>query len=223
LGSTVDAATAALNQLAARVTGTPLPTSGNRSLGPGFFFNGLVYPLYFPPASGWPALRTALASALQGDGGPLLSLSDQFTGRGPDGYTNEFEANMAINCVDNPAPTTVARVEQDAVEFARSAPFFGAALAWSSLPCTFWPVPPTDSAYPVSAPGAPRLLVVGNTRDPATPYAGAQDMARQLRAVLLTFNADGHTAYGRSTCIDSAVDSYLITLTLPPAGTVCPS
>jgi TAP-like protein len=33
---------------------------------------------------------------------------------------------------------------------------------------------------------------------------------------------DGHTAYGgESACIDSAVETYLITLRLPPEGTVC--
>ena len=35
-------------------------------------------------------------------------------------------------------------------------------------------------------------------------------------------DGDGHTAYGgNSVCIDTAVDAYLETLALPPAGTVC--
>ena len=41
-------------------------------------------------------------------------------------------------------------------------------------------------------------------------------------ARLLTMRGDGHTAYGgESACIDSAVETYLNTLTLPPDGTVC--
>ena len=40
--------------------------------------------------------------------------------------------------------------------------------------------------------------------------------------VLLTYNGDGHTAYGRgSTCIDGAVDAYLVQGTVPAPGTVC--
>jgi hypothetical protein len=40
--------------------------------------------------------------------------------------------------------------------------------------------------------------------------------------VLLTYNGDGHTAYGRgSRCIDTAVDAYLAQGTVPAAGTVC--
>lgn len=38
---------------------------------------------------------------------------------------------------------------------------------------------------------------------------------------LLTFDAEGHTAYNRSTCVSSLVDAYLTTLALPPRGTVC--
>jgi hypothetical protein len=48
-------------------------------------------------------------------------------------------------------------------------------------------------------------------------------MAAQLgSAVLLTYNGDGHTAYGRgSSCINTAVDAYLTRGTVPGSGTVC--
>ena len=61
--------------------------------------------------------------------------------------------------------------------------------------------------------GAPPILVIGTTGDPATPYAGAQAMvARIAGSQLLTFDSTEHTAYGRaiSTCIDDAVDTYLV-------------
>jgi hypothetical protein len=41
-------------------------------------------------------------------------------------------------------------------------------------------------------------------------------------ARLITMRGDGHTAYGgESACIDSAVETYVNTKTLPPDGTVC--
>jgi hypothetical protein len=48
-------------------------------------------------------------------------------------------------------------------------------------------------------------------------------MTRQLgNAVLLTYDYDGHTAYGRgSTCINNAVDRYFTQGALPATGTVC--
>jgi len=41
--------------------------------------------------------------------------------------------------------------------------------------------------------------------------------------VLLGWNGDGHTAYGEgSACVDQIVNAYLISLTVPRSGTVCP-
>ena len=68
------------------------------------------------------------------------------------------------------------------------------------------------------------VLVVGDLKDPATPYAWAVAMARWLRpGVLLGWNGEGHTSYMEgSTCVDAAVDAYLINLTVPRNGTICP-
>jgi hypothetical protein len=72
--------------------------------------------------------------------------------------------------------------------------------------------------------GAPPIVVVGTRHDPATPYAGAVAMARVLGSGhLLTWNGHTHTAYGQSDCINRLVDKYLLDLTLPAEGTVCPA
>lgn len=77
----------------------------------------------------------------------------------------------------------------------------------------------------VSAPGAAPILLVGNTGDPATPYEGARRMADELGkgvGVLLTWKGEGHGAYGNgSSCVDSAVDAYLLKGTVPMDGKVC--
>lgn len=41
--------------------------------------------------------------------------------------------------------------------------------------------------------------------------------------VLLTYDGWGHIGYGRSPCIDDAVQRYLLTQTLPAPGTHCPA
>jgi hypothetical protein len=66
--------------------------------------------------------------------------------------------------------------------------------------------------------------VVATTYDPATPYPGALRLVQEMgNARLLTMDGDGHTAYGRkSGCIDSATEAYLVDVTLPAEGTVCP-
>jgi hypothetical protein len=66
---------------------------------------------------------------------------------------------------------------------------------------------------------------VGNLHDPATPYRGAQDLTRDLgNAELLSWNGEGHTSYLQgSSCVDNYVNSYLLTLKLPPDDTTCPA
>ncbi len=78
-----------------------------------------------------------------------------------------------------------------------------------------------DKLGDVQVKGAPPILVVATTGDPATPYAAAQTfLARIAGSSLLTFDSTEHTAYGsgRSTCIDDFVNPYLLDLVMPPGG-----
>ncbi|MGE5763025.1 MAG: alpha/beta hydrolase, partial [Mycobacterium leprae] len=122
-----------------------------------------------------------------------------------------------------PESRDVAAYDRAAAQFARVAPRFGAMIAYGSLPCAFWPVPPVGSPHPIKSPGAPPVLVVGTTRDPATPYAWARSLADQLSSgVLLTYRGDGHTVYGNGNpCVDAAVNRYLIEARAPARGTTC--
>lgn len=203
----------------------PLATGTPRALNGALAQTGLVSAMYDSPTS-WPKLRRALSSALAGDGHRLLALADDYNERHHNGhYSNSDEANIAINCVDHPSPVhSTADVLAKLPAYEQASPLIGAGDDWSELPCAFWPAQAQTQPHPVHYAGQPPILVVGNTGDPATPYPGAQDMARQLgSAVLLTYNGDGHTAYGRDiTCINNAVDTYLTKGTPPPPHTICP-
>jgi len=82
-------------------------------------------------------------------------------------------------------------------------------------------VPPTGTPHAVSGKGSPPIVVIGTTRDPATPYAWAVALAAQLdKGVLLTHDGDGHTAFrkGAPACIVLPVDTYLLTGRAPASG-----
>jgi hypothetical protein len=66
---------------------------------------------------------------------------------------------------------------------------------------------------------------VGTLRDPATPYRWAQALTSDLSSgVLLGWNGDGHTAYGEgSSCVDTIVNDYFVSLKVPRSGLVCSS
>ncbi|WP_328465512.1 alpha/beta hydrolase [Streptomyces sp. NBC_00448] len=202
----------------------PLKTSdAARPLTEALGTTGVISAMY--DQSAWPSLRSALADATKGQGEALLQLSDSYYERDDSGkYSNLMYANAAVNCLDlPPAFKSPADVEKALPSFRKASPLFGTTLAWSSLGCAYWPVPATGHAAKITADGAGPILVVGTTRDPATPYAWAQSLAAQLSSGhLLTYNGDGHTAYARgSSCIDSAVNAYLLAGTVPPAHKKC--
>jgi len=153
----------------------------------------------------------------------LVQLANLLLERNQDGtYSNLVDADTAISCVDRPWPRSLAAWRAQAAAAGRTAPLFGPPIVWGNLPCAYWPVPPAPLPR-ITAAGAPPILVVGTTRDPATPYRWARALAAGLSSgVLLGWNGDGHTAYGEgSACVDTIVNAYLISLKVPRSGTVC--
>jgi pimeloyl-ACP methyl ester carboxylesterase len=211
---------AKLMALMTRLDSTPL-TVGSRSLTRALAVIGVLTPLY--DQSTWPYLDQALTQADRGDGTLLLRFSDLYLGRNADGtYDNQTDANVAVNCDDRPVPTDVAAYDALGPKFAAASPLFGPAFQYSNLVCAYWPVKPTGSVGPLTVVGAPPILLVGGTGDPATPYVWAQAANQQIPgSVLLTRDGNGHVSYDKSTCAKQLIDAYLIDLSLPPAGTVC--
>jgi hypothetical protein len=204
----------------------PLPTGDvdGRRLTESLATTGVIAAMYDEGA--WEQLREALTAAIEDDDGSgLLFLSDSYYERDAGSrYSNLMFANAAVNCVDMPAafegPDQVRRALP---EFEKASPVFGEGLAWAALNCAYWPVAPTGEARRIEAKGAAPIVVVGTTRDPATPYRWARSLAAQLSSArLLTHQGDGHTAYGRgSACIDSAINAYLLRGTPPTDGKRC--
>jgi pimeloyl-ACP methyl ester carboxylesterase len=211
-----------LNALLAKVSVTPLHTTSGRLLHEGEAITGLSAALY--STASWPALRVALGNAARGDGSLLLEFSDVLSGRHPSGYETELSAFPAISCADAPATYTAAQAAALARQWAKSAPLYGPLEAWGLLTCDGWARTATPLPARVTAKGAAPIVVVGTTRDPATPYAWAQDLAGQLASArLVTYVGDGHTVYGggKSPCVDAAVNAYLIDGTQPAPGLRC--
>ncbi|WP_189263189.1 alpha/beta hydrolase [Streptomyces fuscichromogenes] len=204
----------------------PVPTGDpdGRKLTESLATTGVIAAMY--DQAEWEQLRDALHAAMKdNDGAGLLALSDSYYERDSDGrYSNLMSANAAVNCLDlPPAFTGPAQVEKALPAFEKASPVFGPNLAWASLNCAYWPVRAMGEPHRIEAKGAGPIVVVGTTRDPATPYPWARSLARQLSSGrLLTYVGDGHTAYGRgSACIDSAINTYLLDGTPPAEGKRC--
>jgi pimeloyl-ACP methyl ester carboxylesterase len=222
LNGSEDEAMTQIADLLQATESAPLPTGTSRELTTSLAITGVIAPLY--SEASWPRLTNALRLALDGDGSALLSLADAYLDRGRDGrYTSNIsEVFTAVKCLDYPA-TDVRRMVLDASEIERAAPYLGTFMTYEDVVCARWPVPASRRPAPVRAAGSPPILVIGTTGDPATPYAWAQSMADQLESGhLLTFEGEGHTAYGRgSECVDAVVDDFLVEGMVVEDGATC--
>jgi hypothetical protein len=91
--------------------------------------------------------------------------------------------------------------------------------------CLGHPDPVANPQHRLRVQDSARLLLVNALHDPATGYAWAIGVSRQLKeqAVLLTYEGWGHAVYHRGPCVTGAVDRYLISLVLPQPGARCPA
>jgi pimeloyl-ACP methyl ester carboxylesterase len=218
------AAVARIQAFLAELDAKPLPGEPGRPLTQALGLLGIVGSLY-DNDSGWPDLASSLDLAFKGDGSGLLSAADYFNNRNSNGHfeSNSLDALNAVNCWDLPATPGIAGIEQQVKEWSATAPTFGPYIAWSNLPCSTWPAHSSVLPHPIKAAGAPPIVVIGTTYDPATPVHMAKALAGELdKGVFLQWDGDGHTAYQRgSDCIDKAVDTYYLDGTPPKDGTLC--
>src|SRR5262249_49431917 len=157
----------------------------------------------------WPTLAESLKQALNGNGAGLLELADREQERQPNGqYTNLLDANVTISCNDTRYRPTDAQLHLSIARLVHRFSLFGEGQAPSLFSCLGWqakstPVPPPAAKTPTT------VLVLGNLNDPATPYQGAQDLARDLgNARLLSWDGAGHTSYLEgSNCVDGYVNT----------------
>lgn len=221
----VDSGLAQIHDLTERALADPLPTDDPaRPLTRNLAFYGIAVALYSDAS--WPYLTNALRLALaDNDGSGLLQLADIYNDRNADGTfnTNSFSAFRAIGCADSRGSTDLATMEADRLAILEVAPTLGESFAYGGLVCADWPTPVAEIDYDIAAPGAAPIVVIGTTGDPATPFESAEALARTLdSATLLTWEGEGHTAYGRSNaCVTDAVDAYFLEGTVPAEGLVC--
>lgn len=205
-----------------KVRAKALPTSdGDRKLTIGEFHLGVGQALYAEFL--WPRLERGLVDAAEGDGSAILDLADQYLGRKLDGtYENLSEVYFAMSCLDWSWPDDPQAFLDAGRAVAKTSPYLAEGIITDYIRCAYWPTPP-QPLTPPQAKGSPLIVVVSTTKDPATPYANGVDLAQLLPdAALITKVGSTHTAYGHGdSCIDDAVESYLVSLNRPAANLRC--
>jgi len=212
---------ASYRSLQQRLARSPLPAPGDGDTTPvteGDLDTATLLYLSVPTLT--PGFFPALASAAEGDGAPLrsvaLGLETDLDGTSLVGPLWTITCNDAVAHPDAAATAALAR-RLDARD-----PLGGAeAVANNLIGCPGWPRSGEAIARlgPVRAPTA---LVIGNTGDPNTPYASARALASTIAGRMVTYVGYGHTWLlngSADACMQAVVGAYLVSGTLPAAGT----
>lgn len=217
-GSTVDGAIDRVATLLVDLRASPMRASDGRAVNSAVTRTAIDAALY--DERSWSVLSEALTALLRGRPDAVQALADSYVERGEHGYTgNLFEAIYAVNCLDKPVTTDPAELERQGAALEAADPLRTADNTedLGDPVCGNWPVPAEGRAERVTAKGAPPIVVLGTTGDPATPYAWARSLADQLPGgVLLTLRGEGHTAYRNGVaCINDRVDRFFVTGAVP--------
>lgn len=222
LGSTLVEARATVSELFENIETTPIAV-GDRELTQTGLFYGVAMPLYDDTA--WFALDIAFDEIVNGGSGDMfLTMFDLYMSREGDSFANNMvEANWAINCADAHVTGDLSEWEAHADQLALEAPIFGEVMGYSQYMCSIMPGGEDGPLGPFVAAGSEPVVVVGTTGDPATPYEWSEAFAANMdNSVFVTWEGEGHTAYGRAgDCINGTLDAYLLRGEIPEDGLTC--
>ncbi|XRQ08907.1 alpha/beta hydrolase [Actinomadura welshii] len=218
-------ATARAVALLDRLKAKPAPTGGDERLDADLAARAIANHLDLGE-QGWRSLVEALHEVMgKGTGAKLWEEAYDHGPRGRAGRVtrvdNGTSAFVSITCADSSLRPGFLALERWIERIEAASPVFGEAWAGTVYLCHGWPFRGERADPDVSAAGAPPILVVANTGDPTTPYAGAERMARELGegvGVLLRVRAEGHGSYLHNRCAAKAVDTYLLDGTAPVAA-----
>ncbi|MFF7158541.1 alpha/beta fold hydrolase [Streptomyces sp. NPDC008139] len=163
----------------------------------------------------WPDLAKTWQSLDQGKPVPPAA---------PPNAENSMAARLYVLCADTRWPTKTGEYQRDVAKDRLLYPKLGGSTA-NIGPCAFWPHTSYEQPVKIGDRGPSNILLVQNKRDPGTPLIGAKKLRWALggRATMVTADEGGHGVYpfGRNTCANDAVTTYLVAGKLPAHDTTC--
>jgi pimeloyl-ACP methyl ester carboxylesterase len=165
---------------------------------------------------GWEDVATEFAAYVnKGDYKPALNdyLASNPTGKGAD---NGFAMYLATQCTDVKWPTYY-KWRADNWQIHANAPFLTWSNVWFNAPCLTWGAKP-GTPVTVNGTKAPKMLLINETLDAATPYSGAIEVRKRFPKSVLIEGVGGTTHAGSLngvSCTDDLIAAYLLDGSLP--------
>ena len=201
---------------------SPVPSSNPNRPVTGEDMKQVISLLLYSPETSWGTGNEALAQVINEHDASIFRTILSRLDAQPVVSTG---AMIGTNCLDYRVEGDMATWKAQSEELERIAPRFATIAEAGDLGCQAWGHTGTQPPKALHAKGAAPILVIGTTGDPATPHEWAVALADQLDSgQLLTWEGNGHTAYansGHGPCVTKAVDTYLLTGTMPKKGLTC--
>jgi pimeloyl-ACP methyl ester carboxylesterase len=209
------------------VDGQGLESGDGRVLDSATVGTGIALALY--NAGNWSYISDMFAELKQGEASTAFLLADSYNGREGGGYADRsLDVYFAVTCAEGDIGTDDVDLIEGLGIMDEKGPYVGGILALDDYTlleaaCSQWPHERPEFPAEFDAAGAPPILVIGTTNDPATPYANSVALADQLESgVLISYEGEGHTVYGNGVaCIDDLVDAYFVDDEVPAADPNC--
>lgn len=135
---------------------------------------------------------------------------------------NSTAALYAVVCDDAAWPRSLTPYARD-VAAARTRWPLLAGMPSNVWPCTYWPNKPVEAPVAITGKGPRNVLILQNTRDPATPYVSGVGLREALgkRAAMVTVDQGGHGVITLGTCADAVAVEFMATGVLPARDRFC--
>ena len=183
-------------------------------LGPDEWSDVFLYAGYY--RSYWVELGHDFADFVHhGTWKPIIQLYRFITSTGDD---NGFAVYNAVQCTDAPWPRQWSRWKADNTRINAKHPFLTWGNAWFNAPCLYWHAK-AHARLQIKGQHVPSVLLIDETLDAATPYAGSLAV-RQIFPNSSLIAEPGGTTHADSlsgdNCVDNAIAAYLATGRRPP-------
>ncbi|KAJ3318316.1 hypothetical protein HDU76_000865 [Blyttiomyces sp. JEL0837] len=177
----------------------------------------------------WTLTAQALADVIvSGDPRLLLQMGGGGVSAGcPVEYEGFKDSMLAVKCADGKGDKeiTLEMWEEGSSKVEKLSPLAGRGWTYGGLACKWWPGEPVERYDgPWNHTLSNKVLLVGNTLDPATPLSSAKVAERVMGGygVLLTQDGYGHCSLAQSSsCTLSLVEKYFAEGQLPEPGHIC--
>ena len=213
LGDSADEVAAGYYRQLAKLDAAP---AAGGTIGPDELTDVLTSAAYY--VYGWVEIGEAYAALVNdGDGTAVKQLFDDSYPSG-EGTDNGYAVYLGVQCTDAAWPKSWERWRIDNWRTYAQAPFLTWSNAWYNAPCRTWPA---KSGRPVNVDGrkvTSKILLISETLDPATPYAGSLEVRRRFPSASLIEGVGGTTHSGSLSgiaCTDNAIAAYLANGTVP--------